>query len=76
MTKQQVLQSVESKLRNIYGQDYKEAFMETFEELFDKWEAHSFQKAAPVSEENVYLITYGDSIYEEGKQTLSSLHTF
>ncbi|WP_406686111.1 sugar phosphorylase [Rossellomorea vietnamensis] len=76
MTKQELVQNVEKRLRTIYGDDFKEEFLTSFTELMDKWSRHAWESAAPVSEENVYLITYGDSIYEEGKPTLSSLHTF
>ncbi|MCC5803878.1 sugar phosphorylase [Rossellomorea vietnamensis] len=76
MTKQELVRKVESRLRNIYGEDFKEEFLTSFTELMDKWSRHAWESAAPVSEENVYLITYGDSIYEEGKPTLASLHTF
>ncbi|CAN7186130.1 alpha-amylase family glycosyl hydrolase [Rossellomorea sp. LjRoot5] len=76
MTKQELVQNVEKRLRTIYGEDFKEEFLTSFTELMDKWSRHSWESAAPVSEENVYLITYGDSIYEEGKPTLASLHTF
>ncbi|UXH43212.1 alpha-amylase family glycosyl hydrolase [Rossellomorea vietnamensis] len=76
MTKQELVQNVEKRLRTIYGDDFKEEFLTSFTELLDKWSRYSWESAAPVSEENVYLITYGDSIYEEGKPTLSSLHTF
>ncbi|MCR8850498.1 sugar phosphorylase [Rossellomorea sp. SC111] len=76
MTKQELIQHVEKRLRTIYGDDFKEEFLTSFTELMDKWSRHSWESAAPVSEENVYLITYGDSIYEEGKPTLASLRTF
>jgi glucosylglycerate phosphorylase len=76
MTKQELVQHVEKRLRTIYGDDFKEEFLTSFTDLMDKWSRHAWESAAPVSEENVYLITYGDSIYEEGKPTLASLHTF
>nr|WP_285857140.1 alpha-amylase family glycosyl hydrolase [Mesobacillus subterraneus] len=45
-------------------------------ELIEKWSAIDWPKNEPISEKNVYLITYGDSIYEEGKPTLETLHRF
>jgi glucosylglycerate phosphorylase len=76
MTKNELLTNIENRLKSIYGEDFKEEYMDSFNELVEKWSSHSFEKAAPVSEENVYLITYGDSIYEEGKPTLATLKTF
>jgi glucosylglycerate phosphorylase len=76
MTKQELVRNVEERLKTIYGEDFKEEFLTSFTGLVDKWSRHSWESAAPVSEENVYLITYGDSIYEEGKPTLASLRTF
>ncbi|MGD6958551.1 sugar phosphorylase [Rossellomorea aquimaris] len=76
MTKQELVRNVEERLRTIYGEDFKEEFLTSFTELVDKWSRHPWESAALVSEENVYLITYGDSIYEEGKPTLASLRTF
>ncbi|MGM0867092.1 MAG: sugar phosphorylase [Bacillota bacterium] len=76
MTKQELVRNVEERLRTIYGEEFKEEFLTSFTELVDKWSRHPRESATPVSEENVYLITYGDSIYEEGKPTLASLRTF
>ncbi len=76
MTKQELLTNIESKLREIYGKDYQDDYMNSFTELVETWSNFSWEEVSPVSEENVYLITYGDSIYEEGQPTLSSLHTF
>jgi glucosylglycerate phosphorylase len=76
MTKNELVVKVENRLKSIYGSDYKDEYMTSFTELIEKWSSHSFKKAAPVTEENVYLITYGDSIYEDGKPTLVSLRTF
>jgi glucosylglycerate phosphorylase len=76
MTKNELITNIETRLKTIYGEEYKEEYLLNFTELIAKWNSHSFEKTAPVSEENVYLITYGDSIYEEGKPTLESLRSF
>jgi glucosylglycerate phosphorylase len=76
MTKKELVTSIENRLKTIYGEEYREEYLAAFTELIEKWNSHSFEKTAPVSEENVYLITYGDSIYEEGKPTLATLKTF
>ncbi|MGR3766023.1 alpha-amylase family glycosyl hydrolase [Rossellomorea sp. NS-SX7] len=76
MTKNELLTNIETRLKTIYGDEYKEEYLSSFTELVENWSSQSFEKTAPVSEENVYLITYGDSIYEEGKPTLESLRSF
>jgi glycosidase len=76
MTRHELLKNVEEKLRVIYGKDYQEDFMISFTELVEKWSDQSWETVTPISEKNVYLITYGDSIYEENQPTLSSLRTF
>jgi glucosylglycerate phosphorylase len=76
MTKNELLTNIETRLKTIYDQEYKEEYLTNFKELIKKWSNHHFEKTAPVSEKNVYLITYGDSIYEEGKPTLESLRSF
>jgi glucosylglycerate phosphorylase len=76
MTKNELLTNIETRLKAIYDEEYKEEYLTSFTELMEKWSSHAFEKTAPVSEENVYLITYGDSIYEEGKPTLESLRSF
>ena len=41
-----------------------------------KWEREEFSKAEEVSEKNIYLITYGDSIFEEDVPTIQTLNKF
>lgn len=76
MDKQTLLFNIEKKLKFIYGKEYKESFLNDLKKLINNWEEEKFQEASPVSEKNIYLITYGDSIYEEGKPTLETLNKF
>lgn len=71
-----LLETIEQQLKFIYGDKYEARFIEMTDKLFDKWAAVDWPKNDPISEKNVYLITYGDSIYEEGKPTLETLHRF
>ena len=71
-----LLETIEQQLKFIYGEKYEARFIEMTDKLFDKWAAVDWPKNDPISEKNVYLITYGDSIYEEGKPTLDTLHRF
>lgn len=72
----ELLQKVKEKLQFIYGNEYEEGYQEAFQQLIEKWEQENWQPNHAVSQENVYLITYGDSIYEENKPTLPTMHKF
>jgi glucosylglycerate phosphorylase len=67
---------VEAKLQEIYGEEYREQYFEDFRALLRVWEEKEWKSNPALTEENVYLITYGDSIYEKGKPTLETLHQF
>ena len=76
MNRVELINSVIDKIKFIYGENYKEEYKEEFDKLVSKWENEKFNKADEVSEKNVYLITYGDSIYEEGVPTIQTLNKF
>ena len=76
MDKKSLLINIEEKLKFIYGDKFQESFIDTINDLINKWEKKNFEKALPISEKNIYLITYGDSIYEEGKKTIPTLDKF
>ena len=68
--------AVVEKLKFIYGLEYKDEFKDEIEKLINKWEEIRLTKADAISEKNVYLITYGDSIYEEVVPTIRTLKKF
>jgi len=76
MRKQTILPQLEEKLKTIYGEQYNDEYLMAFQALIERWENKQWPTSAPLSEENVYLITYGDSIFEDGTPTLETLHTF
>jgi len=76
MIKEQLLQRVEKILKRIYTTEYQKSYRTEFEKLIEKWESINWQANDAITEKNIYLITYGDSIYEEGKPTLPTLHKF
>lgn len=76
MDKKQLLKNIKEKLEFIYGDKYEENFTSNIEKLINKWEKKSFDNTSKVSEKNIYLITYGDSIYEDGKPSLETLKKF
>ncbi|GAB2502005.1 sugar phosphorylase [Alkalibacterium psychrotolerans] len=66
---------IEKHLKAIYSEDYQPEYTEQLNKLVDKWSALDNQTSR-LTEENVYLITYGDSVYEENQSPLSTLHHF
>ncbi|MBN1038855.1 alpha-amylase [Clostridium botulinum] len=76
MNRVEFINSVIDKIKFIYGENYKEEYKEEFDKLVSKWENEEFNKTDEVSEKNVYLITYGDSIYEEGVPAIQTLNKF
>ncbi|WP_251548935.1 alpha-amylase family glycosyl hydrolase [Neobacillus muris] len=76
MDKQTFLQAAEGKLQEIYGAAVQDQYFEEFRSLVNRWEGKEWNKNTALSEENIYLITYGDSIYQQGRPTLETLHTF
>ncbi|PFN98753.1 alpha-amylase [Bacillus sp. AFS076308] len=71
-----ILTKIEEKLKSIYKEEYQESFLDQFRALIEQWEKEKWDKIEAPSEKNVYLITYGDSIFEQGKPTLETLHQF
>lgn len=67
--------AIEKHLRVIYSENYQPEFTEQLNELVEKWSTLDNQTSR-LTEENVYLITYGDSIYEENQPPLTTLHHF
>ncbi|MGM0838462.1 MAG: sugar phosphorylase [Bacillota bacterium] len=67
---------IESLLKEVYGETYDASYLEEMKALLQEWKRQDWKKDTPVCEKNVYLITYGDSIYEEGVPTLQTLQKF
>jgi len=76
MNKLEITKAIVEKLKFIYGTEYKDEFKSEIEKLINKWENIEFTKIRAISEKNIYLITYGDSIYEDGLPTLRILKKF
>lgn len=76
MNRVELINSVINKIKFIYGENYKEEYKDEVENLVNKWENEYFDKVDKLSEKNVYLITYGDSIYEKGVSTIQTLNKF
>lgn len=76
MNKTELLLEIENKLKYIYGEKYKPEFIDEMGCVIKKWQKKDFDKVNSISQENIYLIAYGDSIYEEGKYSLDTLNKF
>ena len=70
------LEKVENLLVTIYGEEYTPRYKEELMKTVEAWKQKEWKKSAPLSEGNVYLITYGDAIQEEGQPTLKTLNKF
>ncbi|MGD6961036.1 alpha-amylase family glycosyl hydrolase [Fictibacillus phosphorivorans] len=67
---------VENLLKTIYGEEFSSTYKDEIIKLVDGWKEKKWSETAPLSEKNVYLITYGDIIKEEGEPTLKTLNKF
>ncbi|MDN4524713.1 sugar phosphorylase [Fictibacillus fluitans] len=76
MNKQQFMQEAEGLLMAVYGKDGAEERTEQLVSLVQKWKEKDTPSSSPLSQKNVYLITYGDSIQKEGISPLAALHQF
>ena len=68
--------NIKTHLQKIYKDQYKEDFLREIQNLLDTWSQKNWDTQIPLSEKNVYLITYGDSVYEKDIPTLQTLHKF
>ncbi|MGI8316704.1 alpha-amylase family glycosyl hydrolase [Halobacillus mangrovi] len=72
---QDLMKKIKNHLNEIYG-EVRAKDLRQFEQLIAQWSEKEWMTPAAPAERNVYLITYGDSIYEEGKPTLPALQRF
>ncbi|KZE64130.1 alpha-amylase [Fictibacillus phosphorivorans] len=69
-------EKVENLLKEIYGENFSSHYKSEIVKLAESWRKKKWSETAPLSEKNVYLITYGDIIKEEGEPTLKTLNKF
>lgn len=70
-----MLEKIQSRLKRIYGEQITDELFQKYINLFEKHKRQKFRKDL-WDESDVFLITYGDSILEEGKKPLETLHKF
>ena len=79
MKKQQVTEEMFSKFEFVYGKETAVYLQEKLTNLMNEYSSKLATPNTPkefVTEKDAVLITYGDSIKEEGKAPLQSLHEF
>lgn len=76
MSNKEFIIKIGNHLKKIYGDDYKSNHLSDMKLLINKWDEEKLEPVNKVTQENIYLITYGDSIFEEGKDTLDTLNKF
>lgn len=76
MNRQNLMDRCVSRLKKVYRNEYKESFKKDLDKFISTWEGKKWTTCEKLSEKNIYLITYGDSISEENVPTLSTLHKF
>ncbi|WP_406944914.1 alpha-amylase family glycosyl hydrolase [Halobacillus sp. SY10] len=76
MNHEALLSKIEEHLKDIYQDTYSHSYLEQFQTFIEEWSSKSWTTPQPLTEENVYLITYGDSIFQDGKESLPILHRF
>lgn len=67
---------IEKKLQLIYQENYQPEYLEKMLACIANYTSKPHYPIATISEQNIYLITYGDSFYETGKAPLQTLHQF
>jgi sucrose phosphorylase len=70
------LVKVKQLLNNIYGDETGELALKLIAALIEKFPVKERKKETYFSQEEVVLITYGDSLQKEGQRPLATLHEF
>ncbi|MGD8344510.1 MAG: sugar phosphorylase [Desulfobacterales bacterium] len=70
------MEKVKDLLISIYGEQTGALALERIVPIIEKWGAQKRKKASYFSQEDVVLITYGDSLKKEGEAPLATLHAF
>ncbi|MBC1375735.1 sugar phosphorylase [Listeria farberi] len=72
----ELVNQIEVKLRKIYQAAYQPAYLEKMLACAENYSNNTRSPIDTISEKNVYLIAYGDSIYEKNKHPLQTLNEF
>lgn len=72
----ELVNQIEVKLRKIYQATYQPDYLEKMLACAENYSNNSRGPIDTISEKNVYLIAYGDSIFEKNKHPLQTLNEF
>lgn len=72
----ELVNQIEVKLRKIYQAAYQPAYLEKMLACAENYSNNARGSIDTISEKNVYLIAYGDSIFEKNKHPLQTLNEF
>ena len=70
------MDKVKDLLKKIYGQETAALALERIAPIIEKYEVKKREKESYFSQEDVVLITYGDSLKKEGEAPLATLNEF
>jgi sucrose phosphorylase len=74
--KMESVEKVKDILKKIYGEEIASQAFERIMPVIEKYTAKKSKKTSYFSEEDVVLITYGDSLKKDGEAPLATLHEF
>ncbi|EAF1954874.1 alpha-amylase [Listeria monocytogenes] len=72
----ELVNQIEVKLRKIYQAAYQPAYLEKMLACAENYSNNARGSIDTISEKNVYLIAYGNSIFEKNKHPLQTLNEF
>ncbi|EAD0587302.1 alpha-amylase [Listeria monocytogenes] len=72
----ELVNQIEVKLRKIYQAAYQPVYLEKMLACAENYSNNTRSSIDTISEKNVYLIAYGDSIFEKNKHPLQTLNEF
>ena len=70
------IETIKQLLNNIYGEVTGRLAFERISPLIEKFPAQERKKQGYFSQEDVILITYGDSVKKQGQAPIATLHEF
>ena len=70
------MEKIKSLLNKIYGEEVASSALERIAPIIQKYGANKRKKTSYFSEEDVVLITYGDTLQKKGEAPLATLHAF
>jgi glycosidase len=70
------MDKVQNLLRKIYGEETASLALDRIAPIVEKYTAKKKKKESYFSQEDVVLITYGDSLKKDGEAPLATLHEF